>query len=442
MLRVNWILAIPLEARFAVLFLVGAALGAVVNWAIYSLAWSPRPISPWSKPPQALPRRNWLDCIPIVGWLLLRREAKTQGAGFWLRPLLIELSMGLGITGLYWWEIVNRGLSLPPDGPVGDFGLADWNAIAHVQFASHVLLLVFMTVATFIDLDEMLIPDTVTIPGTLLGLTIAFVCPWSLLPGLCWLPLGAAISQREFLHLNTLNHWPAMLSNGAGSTALWIALACWWGWCFAVMPRRWLTRRGLTTAIRIFLRRLYREPFTWFVAGLGVLGSLAIGMAWKLSNDAHWAGLLTALVGVVVAGGWTWLVRIVCSHAVGREAMGFGDVTLMAMIGAFLGWQASIITFFIAPLTGALMGVAMWLVHRSRVLPFGPYLCLGAVVVVFFWDDIWTASSFYFSLQWLVPSVLAIGIVLMALMLGGWRAILMMFEPVADDPGNPGQQGR
>jgi prepilin signal peptidase PulO-like enzyme (type II secretory pathway) len=194
------------------------------------------------------------------------------------------------------------------------------------------------------------------------------------------------------------------------------------------MPRRWLTSRGFATAFRILGRRLYRDPFTWMVAGLGVFGTVAITAAWKLLPNAHWAGLLTSLVGLAVAGGWTWIVRVVCSKAVGREAMGFGDVTLMAMIGTFLGWQASLITFFIAPLTGALMGVAMWFAHRSRVLPFGPYLCLGAAVVVFFWVDIWQFVAFHFGLGWLIPAVLGIGIVLMAAMLGAWRAILMLFD--------------
>jgi prepilin signal peptidase PulO-like enzyme (type II secretory pathway) len=295
------------------------------------------------------------------------------------------------------------------------------------------VLIVFMAVATFIDLDEMLIPDTVTMPGTLLGLLLAFLYPWSLLPGLCWIPAGGVISEREFLQVNSPNAWPAILSNAAGPGALWLALGCWWGWCFAILPRRWLPRRGLLVALRILGRRLVRESFTWLVVGLGAIGSLVLFAAWSFAGPARWAGLLSALVGLSVAGGWTWLVRIVCSHAIGREAMGFGDVTLMAMIGTFIGWQASLITFFLAPITGALMGVAMWMVHRSRVLPFGPYLCLGELVVVIFWRDFWQFIAFLFSIGWLIPAVLVVGIVLMGVLLAAWRAILAMFEPMPTD---------
>ena len=59
-----------------------------------------------------------------------------------------------------------------------------------------------------------------------------------------------------------------------------------------------------------------------------------------------WAALLTALVGLVAGGGIVWVVRLIGAVALRREAMGFGDVTLMAMVGAFVGWQASLIVFF------------------------------------------------------------------------------------------------
>ena len=76
--------------------------------------------------------------------------------------------------------------------------------------------------------------------------------------------------------------------------------------------------------------------------------------------------------------------------ALRREAMGFGDVTLMAMIGAFLGWQAAVLTFFLAPFFGlahALWKLVTYLGKRlsgrqsssaDRELPFGPYLSMAA----------------------------------------------------------------
>ena len=60
------------------------------------------------------------------------------------------------------------------------------------------------------------------------------------------------------------------------------------------------------------------------------------------------------------------------------EAMGFGDVTLMAMIGSFLGWQTSPMVFFLAPLAGLVVGLIQWFAYRDNVIPYGPFLCLAA----------------------------------------------------------------
>ncbi|NNE91456.1 MAG: prepilin peptidase, partial [Verrucomicrobiales bacterium] len=80
------------------------------------------------------------------------------------------------------------------------------------------------------------------------------------------------------------------------------------------------------------------------------------------------------------------------SAVVPREAMGFGDVKFIAMIGAFLGWEAVIFTVFAASIGGAIIGLLQkWVGGEkwSRPLPFGPYLALGAFVWIFSGDAIW-----------------------------------------------------
>ena len=106
----NWILAIPLELRMAALLVLGAALGSWLNLGIYRLAYQPRSISPWSAPPPGAPRRRLSDRLPVIGWFGLRRESSIHGAGFWVRPLALELFTGALLAGLYWWEIGERGL--------------------------------------------------------------------------------------------------------------------------------------------------------------------------------------------------------------------------------------------------------------------------------------------------------------------------------------------
>src|SRR5437868_1320813 len=97
---------IPLAVRMIVVFFAGACLGSLANWAIYALAWNARPISPWSKLPASPDSRSRSDRVPILGWFSLRREVSLHGPRFWIRPLLLEICLGLALAGLYWWEVV------------------------------------------------------------------------------------------------------------------------------------------------------------------------------------------------------------------------------------------------------------------------------------------------------------------------------------------------
>ena len=126
---------------------------------------------------------------------------------------------------------------------------------------------------------------------------------------------------------------------------------------------------------------------------LGVAAGLWPGLAGQLSSDADvpvaLRSLLASVAGVVAGGGTTWLVRAVGTSVFKKEAMGFGDVTLMAMIGAFLGWRGALLSLFLGCVFGAIVGGALAL--RSGLgarIPFGPYLALGAVVALFAQDPI------------------------------------------------------
>lgn len=70
------------------------------------------------------------------------------------------------------------------------------------------------------------------------------------------------------------------------------------------------------------------------------------------------------------------------------ESMGGGDVKLLAMIGAFLGWQKALITFFIAPFFGALIGILNLAIKKDHTIPYGPFLSLAAVISIFWADKI------------------------------------------------------
>ncbi|MDD5255457.1 MAG: prepilin peptidase [Candidatus Omnitrophica bacterium] len=70
------------------------------------------------------------------------------------------------------------------------------------------------------------------------------------------------------------------------------------------------------------------------------------------------------------------------------SSMGMGDVKLLAMIGAFLGWQKAVTVFFLAPFLGLAMGIVNLLVRKEHVIPYGPFLALAAFISLFWQDKI------------------------------------------------------
>jgi leader peptidase (prepilin peptidase)/N-methyltransferase len=106
---------------------------------------------------------------------------------------------------------------------------------------------------------------------------------------------------------------------------------------------------------------------------VGFLAALAI----------PWLPWLDSLLGILLGGGSLFLVAAVYQRLTGQEGMGGGDVKLLAMIGAFLGWKAVLPVIFLGSLAGSLVGVPLMLIKRSGgklAIPFGPFLALGAVI--------------------------------------------------------------
>ncbi|MHB8902839.1 MAG: A24 family peptidase [Thermoguttaceae bacterium] len=409
------------------LAILGAAIGSAVNLAVYRLAWNQRSCSPWSAAPEGAPPRRPTDRIPIFGWLGLRREAPLHGAWFWIRPMLIEALAAAAVPLLYWWEVEQLALIRPMILPPSDL-------VLHVQFAVHTFLMALMLAGSLIDADEKTIPDGITVTGTLAGLALAAVFPWALLPDVVRAaPVLPDVGQMvaggvagapawDFLRLTAPNLWPPELDGFPRWTSLAIAAGCWWGWCFALMPRTWYGRHGWRRALQLSLARLRREGATYGAAAMGLVGTALVALVWRLGGP-RWEGLLTALVGLAVGGAIIWSVRIIATAALHKEAMGFGDVTLMAMIGSFLGWQACLMIFFLAPFAGLVMGVASIILHRQPEIPYGPFLCLAAAAVMVWWRDVWLWAETPFMLAWILGAIFAVGLALMAGLLWLWRVL-------------------
>ncbi|HMC11574.1 MAG TPA: prepilin peptidase, partial [Pirellulaceae bacterium] len=105
----------------------------------------------------------------------------------------------------------------------------------------------------------------------------------------------------------------------------------------------------------------------------------------------------------------------------------FGDVTLMAMIGAFLGWQPCLMIFFLSPFAALAIALVQVILTGRRDIPYGPYLCAAAIVVIIQWPWFWVNFGGAFALGWLLPSILAMCLVLMMALLTAWRLIERAF---------------
>jgi leader peptidase (prepilin peptidase)/N-methyltransferase len=93
--------------------------------------------------------------------------------------------------------------------------------------------------------------------------------------------------------------------------------------------------------------------------------------------------LFDALLGMAVGGIAIYITGLFGKVVFKKEAMGEGDVFLMAMIGSFLGWKLTLFTFFAAPILGLAQGIAAKLKKTGDYIPYGPYLSMGAIVAIF-----------------------------------------------------------
>lgn len=320
----------------------------------------------------------------------------------WIAPAAVAG----GAVALWWWEVVARGL-LPT-------GIVEPPGEVLVRAAAHGVLGLLLAAAAWVDLRQRVIPDAITIPGVLGGLAWVTIWPRTLLPVAREVPrlFAQPLLEADVLGLAgpLLGPWPAWAdATPGGLSAALAAFAVWWtvGTCppeTSHPPRsRWaglFGGRGLVAA-----------------AGVAVV----VG-GWVAGGD-HWRALASALAGVIVSAGIVWLTRGGASLALGREAMGLGDVTLMAMVGAWLGWQPCVLACFVAVFIGLAHGVAQLVIHGEAELPFGPSLCAATAGVVLAWRPLWERSAAFFERPLEMAAVVGTVIGLTGATLWAWHRV-------------------
>jgi leader peptidase (prepilin peptidase)/N-methyltransferase len=175
----------------------------------------------------------------------------------------------------------------------------------------------------------------------------------------CGAPLSFQYPLVEFL--TGLLAAACLLKWGAGYTA-----ALWFAFCAALV-------------VVTFIDLAHQ-----IIPDVISLPGIVCGLLCSLLPDQP--GFTSSLIGAAVGGGSLYLIRRVYYAVARQEGMGLGDVKLLAMIGAFLGWKSILFIIMVASFAGALLGIAVMIIKRKDgryAIPFGPFLSLGAVCYLF-----------------------------------------------------------
>ncbi|MDR2762398.1 MAG: A24 family peptidase [Planctomycetaceae bacterium] len=454
---------------YLILFLIGAIIGAVINWYVDRYSWVKRFRSAWRRTDKL--QRVWFDFIPILGWLNLRRFGKNlnklpesarvvgiESNLFWVRPFFVELFTAFGLVLLYYWEVELNGL-------LTESNFTESIETKFLRFTVHVFLFALLFAASLTDLDDFIIPENLTIFGTISGLIIVTIFPQAFLPAtelyFDQINKGQFIIDAEKLtpypvplhfcspdKVDVLRNYGIKTPQERVAKSLetnfrnensrtgfvlqfWVITLIWLFWCFAMMDRVWYFRLSFRRAFLLFLRYLYRSPATKFWLVLSIFAPILFVILLFFTDffgslNCHY--LTSGLIGLA-AGIWLiWSVRLIAGLALGVEAMGFGDVMLLGMVGVFVGWQSCVVIFFLAPFAGIVPSLIGMLLGRGRMIPYGPFLSLATLLLIIFWSPIWRSIEpilFQSSIQ--VAIAVQILIVLLGVILVCWRKIKEKF---------------
>jgi leader peptidase (prepilin peptidase)/N-methyltransferase len=115
------------------------------------------------------------------------------------------------------------------------------------------------------------------------------------------------------------------------------------------------------------------------------LSGIVIGFVFSFFLQGH--SWLNSLLGILLGGGSLLLVAYGYQWLTGKDGMGGGDIKLLAMMGAFLGWKSIPFIIFASSLIGSVIGITIMLIQKKDsklAIPFGPYLAFAAVVYIFY----------------------------------------------------------
>lgn len=370
----------PTLVSTAFVFAFGACVGSFLNVVVHRLPLGMSLMSPPSRCPGCGRRLSLHENLPIVGWFLAGGRCRTCGSRIGLEYPLVELGVALLFSILYLLFFETR--FGPGFGAVTNpWWLAKGPIHAAPAFVAILALAASFVAASLIDARSYLIPGEITRTAALAGVLGLLV--QSLIP-------GSAPGASGYWAV-PLPQWPATVTAFAGVVGLVFSrLLVMSG---KIMPSfadyADYVEPGQTFANYPHARReMFREIAFLAPCMAGI--TAAILLRDELPQGAPplpIAALGASALGFLVGGGVIWAIRILGSLSFGREAMGMGDVHLMAAAGAVLGWidpLAAILPAIVLALLVTSIGRG-WAILRGRSpreLPLGPYLAAGTLLVI------------------------------------------------------------
>jgi leader peptidase (prepilin peptidase)/N-methyltransferase len=374
----------PVCIIFLVVF--GASIGSFLNVVIWRLPRGESIVFPGSHCPSCGRAIQWYDNVPILSWLVLGGRCRFCRTRISPRYLLIETITALLLVGLYAaYYLLN---ARPGMGRFAD----TWPT-----FVAYATLLCALLACSAIDIESYHVPLEICWFASLVGLAASTARPQpQLLPevspttgaaclgAVAGLITAVILMRRGLIQPSFIDAEPHPKFDGRGTktSAHHVAITAENG----VRPRRevlWeilFLAPAFIGAIGAWLLVTHVEGVAEAWRDLFALGGGRVGN--------HLNGLFASLFGYLIGGLWIWGMRILGTLGFGKEAMGLGDVHILAAAGAVGGWEIPTMAFFLAPVFGLLWALYLLARRGQRELPYGPWLSAGVLAALLFYDRI------------------------------------------------------
>lgn len=347
----NWA-PVPLHFWSLVFFTLGCIGGSFLNVCIYRMPLGLSVVSPPSHCPHCKYSIPWFLNIPLLTWLSLRGKCKNCGAPISPRYFLVELLTG--VTFLVCWLAFGRQSA--------------WLALIYAVFLAGLIT------ATFIDFEHFIIPDEITIGGTVVG----FVCS---------------------LFLPRLHGYES-LTGSIKASVLGIIVGAGLVYAILRLGKLMFGRQKLAlpantriifseTAVHLPDQDIPYEELFYRQSDVIAMQALTVELVDRCYKDAL-VRLSPKRLRInddeFNPETVLHLEAVSAEIVLPREAMGLGDVKFMAAIGSFLGWQATIFSLMVSSMIGSLVGISLIVAGKrewSSRLPYGPYIAAAAAIWVF-----------------------------------------------------------